>query len=130
MRQQQSSVDISSYHVESKVVMTATKTYGLMIADIGSDWYFQGDSDDGWNANAQDGKDTIIDELVGDFGNLHGSDFEAIDSGKAYASARSASASPRRARAHARLYAARGCVRSASTARANRRADAAYSPFA
>jgi hypothetical protein len=78
-----SSVDISSYHVESKVIMTAMKTYGLMIADIGSDWYFQGDSDDGWNGMAQDGADTIMDELIGDFGNLHGSDFEAIDSGKA-----------------------------------------------
>jgi hypothetical protein len=76
-------VDISSYTVESQVIMTAMKKYGLIIADIGSDWYFTGDSNDGWLNTAKDGKDNIIDELAGDFGNLHGSDFEAIDSGKA-----------------------------------------------
>jgi hypothetical protein len=75
------SVDISSYAAESQVVMTALKTYGLIIADNGSDWYFQGDSDNGWNNTAKDGKDTIIDELVGDFKSLTGSDFEAIYSG-------------------------------------------------
>jgi hypothetical protein len=75
------SVDISSYAAESQVVMTALKTYGLIIADNGSDWFFQGDSDNGWNNTAKDGKDTIIDELVGDFKSLTGSDFEAIYSG-------------------------------------------------
>lgn len=78
-----SSVAISGYHAESQVIMTAMKTYGLMIADIGSDWYFQGDSNDGWNGKAQDGSDTIIDELVADFGNLTGADFEAIKSSTA-----------------------------------------------
>jgi hypothetical protein len=78
-----STVSISSYTVESQVIMTAMKTYGLIIADIGSDWYFSGDSNDGWVKNGKDGKDTIINELTSDFGNLHGSDFEAIQSGKA-----------------------------------------------
>ena len=54
-----------------------------MVADNGSDWYFQGDSDDGWDAMASDGKDTLIDEISGDVHGLHGSDFEAIDSGPA-----------------------------------------------
>jgi hypothetical protein len=75
------SVSISGYHVESQTIMTAMKKYGLMIADIGSDWYFQGDSNDGWNGTAHDGQDTIIDELSADFGHLTGADFEAIDSG-------------------------------------------------
>jgi len=41
------------------------------------------DSNDGWLNNGQDGKDKLIYELAGDFGNLSGSDFEAIQSGKA-----------------------------------------------
>jgi hypothetical protein len=76
-----SSVSITSYHAESQIIMTAMQSYGLIIADNGSDWYFQGDSNDGWNGMAKDGKDTIIDELVGDFGQLSGADFEAIFSG-------------------------------------------------
>jgi hypothetical protein len=78
-----SSFDISKFHAESKVIATAMQKYGVMIADIGSDWYFSGDSDDGWNAMASDGADTIIDEIAGDFGGVSGSDFEAIQSGKA-----------------------------------------------
>jgi hypothetical protein len=77
------SVDTSNYTTASQVIMAAMKKYGLMIADNGSDWFFQGDSDDGWAATAPDGKDTIIDELVSDFRNLKGADFEAINSGPA-----------------------------------------------
>jgi hypothetical protein len=61
--------------------MTALKTYGLIIADNGSDWFFQGDSDDGWDAMGSDGKDTLIDEISSDFGKLKGSDFEAVFTG-------------------------------------------------
>jgi len=78
-----STVPITSYTVESQVIMTAMKKYGLIIADIGSDWYFSGDSNDGWLNNGKDGKNPLTQELAGDFGNLHGSDFEAIQSGKA-----------------------------------------------
>jgi hypothetical protein len=76
-------VDISSYTVESQTIMTAMKTYGLIIADIGSDWFFSGDSNDGWLDQGHDGKDKLIYEITSDFANLHGSDFEAIQSGKA-----------------------------------------------
>ena len=55
------------------------KTYGLIIADIGSDWYFQGDSDDGWND--QDVTDTYVGELITDFGNVTGADFDVLDTG-------------------------------------------------
>jgi hypothetical protein len=75
------SVATSSYTAASQVIMAALKKYGFIVADNGSDWYFQGDSDDGWNATAPDGQDTFINEISGDFGNLHGSDFEAIYSG-------------------------------------------------
>jgi hypothetical protein len=75
------SVPTSSYTTASQVIMAAMKKYGLMVADNGSDWYFQGDSNDGWNAMAPDGKDSLINEVVGDFRNLKGSDFEAVYTG-------------------------------------------------
>ncbi len=71
----------TTYTKESQVVMAALKAYGFIIADNGSDWYFQGDSDDGWDANGADGKDTLINEISSDVGHLHGSDFEAVYSG-------------------------------------------------
>ena len=74
-------VDTSSYTAASQTIMTAMKKYGLIVADIGSDWYFQGDSDDGWAAMAPDGQDTLVDEVAGDFGNIHGSDFEVVYTG-------------------------------------------------
>jgi len=77
------SVDTSSYIAPSQVIMAALKKYGLIIADNGSDWYFQGDSDNGWDDMAPDGQDTLIDEISGDFHNLTGADFEAINSGPA-----------------------------------------------
>jgi len=75
------SVSTSSYTAASQIIMTALKKYGFIVADNGSDWYFQGDSDDGWDAMAPDGKDTLIDEISSDFRKLTGSDFEAIYSG-------------------------------------------------
>jgi hypothetical protein len=75
------SVSTSSYTAASQTIMAALKKYGFVVADNGSDWYFQGDSDDGWDAMAPDGKDTLIDEISSDFRKLTGSDFEAIYSG-------------------------------------------------
>jgi hypothetical protein len=75
------SVDISSYIAPSQVIMTALKKYGFIVADNGSDWYFEGDSDDGWDDMAPDGQDTLIDEITGDFHHLTGADFEAVYSG-------------------------------------------------
>lgn len=76
------SVDTSSYIAPSKVIVAAMKTYGLIVADNGSDWYFQGDSDDRWAGMAPDGQDTIIDEVAGDFHNITGADFEAVYTGE------------------------------------------------
>jgi hypothetical protein len=74
-------VSTSGYTTASQVIMAALKKYGFIVADNGSDWYFQGDSDDGWDATAPDGRDTLINEVTTDFSHLHGSDFEAIYSG-------------------------------------------------
>ena len=75
------SVSTSSFTAESQVIMAGMKKYGVIVADNGSDWYFQGDSDDGWDATAKDGQDTIIDEVSGDFHHLTGGDFEAVYTG-------------------------------------------------
>jgi hypothetical protein len=71
--------DTSSFSGPGKIVATAMKTYGLIVADIGSDWYFQGDSDNGWNA--MDVSDTIVNELSSDFGNVTDADFDVLDTG-------------------------------------------------
>ena len=63
-------------------IPTKSENYGLIVADNGSDLYFQGDSNNGWAATAPDGKDTIVDELVGDFHHLTGADFEAVYTGE------------------------------------------------
>jgi hypothetical protein len=75
------SVATSSYTAASQVIMAAMKKYGVLIADNGSDWYFQGDGDDGWTATAPDGQDTYISEITSDFSNITGADFEAIYTG-------------------------------------------------
>ncbi len=67
------SFDTSSYTGPSLVIMTALKEYGLILADSGSDWYFQGDSDDAWTP--------LMCNLLNDFDNVTGSDFEAVYTG-------------------------------------------------
>jgi hypothetical protein len=67
------SFDTSSFSGASKVVLTAMKQYGLILADNGSDWYVSGDSDDAWGP--------LMDSLVSDLGKVLGSDFEAVDTG-------------------------------------------------
>jgi hypothetical protein len=64
-----------------KIVAQAMKTYGLIIADIGSDWFFQGDSDDAWNDQDPNGNDTYVGELLTDFAKVTGADFEVLDTG-------------------------------------------------
>ncbi len=71
--------DASKFSGPGQIVATAMKTYGLIVADVGSDWYFQGDSDDGWND--QDVSDTYIGELLSDFDKVTGADFEVLDTG-------------------------------------------------
>ena len=35
--------DSSGFSVDAKVILTAMKHYGMIVADNGSDWYFQGE---------------------------------------------------------------------------------------
>ncbi len=39
---------IASYRADTRVVLRAMQSYGLMLADNGSPWFFGGASDDGW----------------------------------------------------------------------------------
>ena len=63
------SVDISSYPAQVQVIFKAMKTYGLILADNGSNWYISGQPDARWDD----------DLLVTAFRSLKGSDFEAVD---------------------------------------------------
>ena len=62
------SVDISHFSRDTQVVLTAMKHYGLIVADNGSNWYFQGAAQPGWD-------NTMLDELK----TIPAGDFEAVD---------------------------------------------------
>jgi hypothetical protein len=65
--------DLGPYSGATKVILVALQRYGIILADNGSDWYLSGDSDDAWTP--------LMDQLVTDFGKIHGSDFEAVETG-------------------------------------------------
>jgi Fibronectin type III domain len=75
--------DISTFGTEAQVVLTAFKHYGLIVADNGSDWFFQGTEDAGWDS-------TIISDLK----KVPASQFEAIDESSLMVSADSAATTP------------------------------------
>jgi hypothetical protein len=60
--------NISGYSSRMQAILRTFKKYGLIVADNGSNWFFQGTHDDRWD-------DEDINTLKG----LHGSDFEAVD---------------------------------------------------
>ena len=62
-------VDISGYSPIIQTILQAMKTYGIIMADNGSDWYISGEPNENWD------NDVLNDEL----GNITGSDFEAVD---------------------------------------------------
>ena len=43
--------DVTSLTGQARVIATAMQHYGLIVADNGSNWYFQGAPDPGWNDN-------------------------------------------------------------------------------
>lgn len=63
---------ISGFGHEAQVVLTAMKHYGLIVADNGSNWYFQGTMDAGWNSGPYP---AMISELK----TIPASAFEAVD---------------------------------------------------
>ena len=62
------SFDVSRYSAQTQVVLRAMQTYGLVLADNGSPWYFQGSADTGW-------PDALISQLK----TIPASAFEAVD---------------------------------------------------
>jgi hypothetical protein len=65
------SFDITKYPPESRVILQALKTYGMILADNGSDFYLSGSPDDHWD-----------DEDLGHLKHVKVSDFEVIEMGK------------------------------------------------
>ena len=66
------SVNVSA-PAEGAALIVALKKYGLILADNGSNWYLSGDQNDGW-ANSIDNVKQALDQL-------HGSDFEVVETG-------------------------------------------------
>lgn len=62
--------DRSPFSGQARVLLDAFATYGLIVADNGSNWYFQGAPGDCWD-------DTDLDQLKG----VPGTAFEAVDTG-------------------------------------------------
>jgi hypothetical protein len=62
------SVDISGFGPQARVILLALKRYGMLLADNGSPWYVTGAPSANWN-----------DDDLHDLQQLHGSDFEAVD---------------------------------------------------
>ena len=63
-----SSVDLSGFGPQARVILVALKRYGMLLADNGSAWYVTGAPNAHWN-----------DDQLHDFNQLHGSDFEVVD---------------------------------------------------
>jgi hypothetical protein len=63
------SFDISGFSQTVKVILSALKRYGMMLADNGSAWFLSGVPDPRWND----------DELVEELRRVPGSAFEAVD---------------------------------------------------
>jgi S-layer homology domain len=63
-----SSFDISGFSPQARVILTAMKRYGMILADNGSPWFFTGTSDLRWD-----------DEQLNELKSLQGSDFEVVD---------------------------------------------------
>jgi hypothetical protein len=60
--------DISGFPTEMQVILQAMKTYGIMLADNGSNWYVSGAPDERWDNDMLH----LLDVLTGN-------DFEAVD---------------------------------------------------
>ena len=67
------SFDTSKLTGPSLVIATAMKKYGLILADNGSNSYITAESNEGW--------EPLMDGLLSGLRQLHGSDFEAVDTG-------------------------------------------------
>jgi len=62
------SIDISGYPKQARVVLQALKTYGMILADNGSNWYVSGAPDPRWS-----------NDQLHTLGRITGADFEVVD---------------------------------------------------
>jgi hypothetical protein len=62
------SVDISGFPKQARIVLQALKTYGMIVADNGSNWYISGAPNPGWS-----------NDQLHTLGRITGSDFEVVD---------------------------------------------------
>jgi hypothetical protein len=67
------SFDDAKFAASSKVITTAMKKYGIILADNGSDWYISGESNEAWADE--------MDALLSDLKKVKGSDFEIVKTG-------------------------------------------------
>ena len=58
----------ASFSTETRALLTALKSFGMIVADNGSNWYVSGAPDERWNNDA----------LVRELAQVHGSDFEVV----------------------------------------------------
>lgn len=58
----------SSFSTETRAILQAMKTYGMLVADNGSNWFVSGAPDERWNN----------DKLVSELGSVKGSNFEVV----------------------------------------------------
>lgn len=58
----------AGFSTESKAILQALKTYGMLVADNGSNWYVSGAPDPRWNN----------DKLVSELGSVKGASFEVL----------------------------------------------------
>jgi hypothetical protein len=75
------SFSLTGYRRDTQVVLRAMKAYGLVLADNGSPWYFQGTSDTRWTS-----------ALLDDLKRVPASAFEAVDTSRLMVSRDSAQA--------------------------------------
>ena len=61
-------VDITGFPVIIQTILQAMKTYGIIVADNGSDWYISGEPSESWN-----------NDNLQRLGEIKGADFEAVD---------------------------------------------------
>jgi hypothetical protein len=61
-------VDMPGFGSQARVILTALKRYGMILADNGSPWYITGAPDPRWN-----------DDVLHQLGQLTGDDFEVVD---------------------------------------------------
>jgi hypothetical protein len=65
------SFDIAGFPKQTRVVLTALKRYGMIVADNGTSWYITGAPSSKWN-----------NDDLHSLGRVHGSDFEVVDTSR------------------------------------------------